>query len=197
MKNMKSIISIHNKKVLRKHHEQLHPSTAVAPHCNCQARFREECPMPGQCCITDVVYRAQLPTPPPTPGQQDNNNNRQQQQQTYTGCSVHFKKRFAGHKRSVRIREEKQTTFSTYIWKNFNNNGEQGRLEALQNTRWTPIARARPFNPGNGKCNLCLTEKYFIMFKPEGASLNQRTEIFSHCFHKDPQLLKNFKSVVK
>ena len=30
MKNMKSIISIHNKKVLRKHHEQLHPSTQWA-----------------------------------------------------------------------------------------------------------------------------------------------------------------------
>ena len=97
----------------------------------------------------------------------------------------------------IQIREEKQTTFSTYIWQNFNNNGEEGRLQALQDTRWTPIARARPFNPGNGKCNLCLTEKHFIMFKPEGASLNQRSEIFSHCFHKEPQLLKNFKSVIK
>ena len=77
MKNMKSILSIHNKKVLRKHHEQLHPSTAVAPHCNCQARFRKECPMPGQCCITDVVYRAPHPsTSPRTAGQQ--------QQQTAT-----------------------------------------------------------------------------------------------------------------
>ena len=84
MKNMKSIISIHNKKVLRNYHEQLHPSTAVAaPHCNCQARFRGECPMPGQCCITDVVYRAQLPTPPPAPGQQDNNNNKHTQDVVY------------------------------------------------------------------------------------------------------------------
>merc|ERR1712155_182269 len=88
-------------------------------------------------------------------GQQDNNNNRQQQQ-TYTGCSVNFKRRFGKHKRSVRKIEEKQTTFSTYIWKNFNQNGEEGRLQALQDTRGTPIARARPFNPGNGKCNLCL-----------------------------------------
>ena len=37
MKNMKSIISIHNEKVLTRFHEQLHPSTAVEPHCNCQA----------------------------------------------------------------------------------------------------------------------------------------------------------------
>ena len=63
MKNMKSIISIHNQKVLKKHHEQLHPSTAVEPHCNCQARFRGECPMPGQCNINDVVYRGHLPIP--------------------------------------------------------------------------------------------------------------------------------------
>ena len=171
---MKSIISIHNQKVLRKHHEELHPSTAVVPNCNCQARFREECPMPGQCNINDVVYRGHLPIPPPPPGQQDNNNNRQQQQ-TYTGCSVNFKKRFGKHKRSVRVLEEKQTTFSTYIWQNFNSNGEEGRLQALQDTSWTPIARARPFNPRNGKCNLCLTEKYFIMWRPEGASINQRS----------------------
>ena len=149
--------------------------------------------MPGQCCIIDVVYRAQLPIPPPALGQQNNNRS----EETYTGCSVNFKKRFGTHKRSVRVLEEKQTTFSTYIWKNFNNNGEEGRLQALQDTRWTPIARARPYNPGNGKCNLCLTEKWFIMFKPEGASLNQRSEIFSHCYHKEPQLLKNFKSVIK
>ena len=178
--------------MLGKYHEQLHPSTAVAPHCNCQARFRGECPMPGQCCITDVVYRAQLPIPPPAPGQQNNRS-----EETYTGCSVNFKKRFGKHKRSVRVLEEKQTTFSTYIWKNFNNNGEEGRLQALQDTRWTPIARARPYNPGNGKCNLCLTEKWFIMFRPEGASLNQRSEMFSHCYHKEPQLLKIFKSVIK
>ena len=143
--------------------------------------------------ITDVVYRAKLPIPPPAPGQQNNNRS----EETYTGCSVNFKKRFGKHKRSVRVLEEKQTTFSSYIWQNFNNNGEEGRLQALQDTRWTPIARARPYNPGNGKCNLCLTEKWFIMFKPEGASLNQRSEIFSHCYHKEPQLLKNFKSVIK
>ena len=61
--------------------------------------------------ITDVVYRAKLPIPPPAPGQQNNNRS----EETYTGCSANFKKRFGRHKRSVRVLEENETTFSTYI----------------------------------------------------------------------------------
>ena len=103
-------------------------------------------------------------------------------------------------RRYVDSESEGECEMSCVFWRQTilkGENGEEGRLQALQDTRWTPIARARPYNPVNGKCNLCLTEKWFIMFRPEGASLNQRSEIFSHCFHKDPQLLKNFKSVIK
>ena len=104
--------------------------------------------MPGQCNINDVVYRGHLPIPPPPPGQQDNNNNRQQQQpQTYTGCSVNFKKRYGKHKRAVRLADEKQTTFSSYIWKNFNQNGKKGDCRPYRIPGGPPlqcIARARP-----------------------------------------------------
>ena len=32
-------------------------------------------------------------------------------------------------------------------------------------------------------------EKYYILKEPSGATLNQRSEFFCHCYHKEPQLL--------
>ena len=45
------------------------------------------------------------------------------------------------------------------------------------------------FTPVTGMCRLCLLEKYHIMYNKWGATLNQRSEFFSHCYHKDPLLL--------
>ena len=48
------------------------------------------------------------------------------------------------------------------------------------------VTRSADFNPATGTCRVCLEEKFFIMFCPEGATLNQRSEFFTHCrhFHK-------------
>ena len=43
--------------------------------------------------------------------------------------------------------------------------------------------RGADFNPATGICGVCNLEKFFIMFKPGGASLNQRSEFFTHCRH--------------
>ena len=51
------------------------------------------------------------------------------------------------------------------------------------NLKWSVVARGSDFNPATGICRVCLLEKFFIMFKPEGASLNQRSEFFTHCRH--------------
>ena len=40
------------------------------------------------------------------------------------------------------------------------------------------FAQAPSFNPVSNTCWLCLTEKYFIMFKPEGATTNHRYGFF-------------------
>ena len=40
-------------------------------------------------------------------------------------------------------------------------------------------AKAKAFNPVTNVCCLCLTEKYFLMFKPEVANINSRSEFFS------------------
>ena len=70
-----------------------------------------------------------------------------------------------------------ETTLSQYIWKLKDNN-----TEYLIN--WKILARGRGYNQSTKSCRLCLLEKHFIMFEPEGASLNRRTEMFSSCMHR-------------
>ena len=71
---------------------------------------------------------------------------------------------------------KKGTTLSNYVWhlKDHNVN---------YNLKWSVVARGSDYNPATGICRVCLLEKFFIMFKPEGASLNQRSEFFTHCRH--------------
>ena len=71
---------------------------------------------------------------------------------------------------------KKGTTLSNYVWhlKDHNIN---------YNLEWFVVTMGTDYNPATGICRVCLLEKFFIMFKPEGASLNQRSEFFTHCRH--------------
>ena len=90
------------------------------------------------------------------------------------------------HRGSINHRDsDHSTTLSSHIWdlKDANKNFE---------VSWEILGRAQPFNPVNKKCNLCIKEKYFIIFQPQGSSLNQRNELFSTCRHRKKELLENF-----
>ena len=57
--------------------------------------------------------------------------------------------------------------------------------------QWSILAETKvAFSPTTGFCKLCTTEKYFIMFNPAYATLNLRSEFFSHCRHKERHLLR-------
>ena len=56
---------------------------------------------------------------------------------------------------------------------------------------WSITDRAPTFNPITRACRLCLKEKYYIMFYPHLASLNERTEFFSTCRHRKQLLFEN------
>ena len=49
------------------------------------------------------------------------------------------------------------------------------------------------FKHTTGKCRLCNTEKYLVMFKPEDATINKGTEFYSTCRHREKNLLKKVK----
>ena len=56
--------------------------------------------------------------------------------------------------------------------------------------KWEILDRAPTFNPVTKKCRLCLKEIYYIMFRPDSASLNRRSELFNTCRHRRQPLLK-------
>ena len=127
----------------------------------CSCRKNTPCPVDGKCLNEGVV---------------DN----------YIGLTADsFKDRWTKHKSNFRTRNPKNATaLSRYVWK-------------LQDDKigfeidWKIVSKARPFNHVSGVCQLCIREKYFIVFKPHMATLNARNEVAGHCLHEHEQLLKN------
>ena len=75
------------------------------------------------------------------------------------------------------------TTLSDHVWK----------LEKKNinfNTEWQVVKRVKPFAPSNKVCGLCLQEKLSIL--RSAPSLNNRSEIFGHCFHRKKFLPSNY-----
>ena len=49
------------------------------------------------------------------------------------------------------------------------------------NITWKILRKSKPYGNKSKKCQLCLLEKFFIIFKPELGSLNKRNELASSC----------------
>ena len=147
------------------------PANTIIAGCNCLAD--RECPLNGNCLTKEVIYRADVV-------EEDGSTS------TYTGLTGStFKERFYGHASSFRNRDEgHSTTLSSHIW-NLKDAGKNFEL------KWRIIDMGKKFNPTSRNCNLCLKEKYHIIFQPSGASLNKRSELFSTCRHRWQQLLEN------
>ena len=143
-----------------------------APYCNCQDKAN--CPMPGKCKNSNLVYRYRVT--------QTNSG----KVETYTGCTVGFKVRHDTHMRQMVDDSNGSTTLSSHVKSLRESNTPHTII-------WSAKERAPPFNPSTGWCRLCTLERYYILFEPTEASLNQRAEFFCHCFHKRPQLLINRK----
>ena len=158
MPNMKSVIAKHNCKVKKQNEEQIQPG------CNCSGRLGPS-PLDGKCLVTNVVYKDKVVDNDATI-------------QTYTGLtSTTFKKRFYKHRTTFEKPNHDPTTLSNHVWDLKNNH-------KTFNISWSVIDKAPDFNPATGKCRLCLKEKFYIIFQPEGATLNQRSELFTACRHK-------------
>ena len=107
---------------------------------------------------------------------------------TYVGLtSTPFWKRYSGHKTSFKHQKyAHETTLSTFIW--------DLKLKNISfSLKWKIIDRGKPYNPVTGDCQLCLKEKYIIIFKPEISTLNSRNELASTCRHRTSSLLMRIK----
>ena len=171
MPNMEQLISSHNKAILKKATNHT-PTNTNSKSCNCR---NQPCPLNGNCMTTSVVYQA-------TVKRQDNN-----KEETYIGLTEGtFKNRFTAHKSDFKnISQRNKTALSKYIW--------MLKDKKIQyQIRWKILAHAKPYSTSSKRCNLCLTEKFFIIFKPEASSLNERNELASSCRHRRKHLLSNY-----
>ena len=128
--------------------------------------------MDGNCNVESIIYQAEVTT--------------ETAKETYIGlCDTAFKLRYRNHVSSFRNERYKHATeLSKYIWSLKDKN-------AKYSIKWRKIKQASSYSNVTKRCNLCLWEKYFIICKPEMASLNKRNELSSCCRHVRKFLLQN------
>ena len=166
-KNLQHTVSSHNAKI----YKEKFPID-VQSDCKCG---QNPCILTDGCDSKNIIYQATLT--------QDNG-----KVDTYVGlCSTPFWQRYANHKTSFSNQKHRnETTLSSFIWdlkeKNIN-----------FTLKWRVIDRGKPYNPVSGDCQLCLKEKFIIIFKPEISTLNSRNELGSNCRHKPHSLLMRVK----
>ena len=172
MNNTKQIIDNNNKRILNSLSSNETVGTGINKTCNC--RQKATCPLDGNCLQTATIYQT-------TVTRTDNNTS-----ETYVGLTENdFKTRYRNHTASFRHAHSRASTeLSKHIWTLTDNN--------INHTiSWKALAKAKPYNSANKRCNLCLKEKFFIIRHPECSTLNKRNELVSSCRHRSKSLLRN------
>lgn len=163
MNNMTSIISSHNKKVLK---SQSNISDG-AKMCNC--RKPNECPLNGACLSKSIVYKATVKAKD-TPTKY------------YIGITEPtFKSRWSNHDTSFKRENYKHATeLSSYIWKL----KDDGLSDDNIRVSWSIEQHSSEYKCGTRRCDLCLSEKVAIAMADRSSLLNSRTEVVSKCRHR-------------
>lgn len=168
MPNVEAIIEGNNKKLLR-------TSVNPEPEMKCNCPKNAKCPLDGKCLSKDIVYRATVTCGNTT--------------ETYVGLTAtSFKSRYANHKASFKTETKRNATeLSKHIWYLKDNNLNYA-------IKWNLLCRAPHYSNITKRCNLCIEEKFYILCKPENATLNKRNELVSKCRHKAKFLLRNIST---
>ena len=167
---MSSIVSSHNKKVLKE------VSPLNRGGCNCQrGRHRNNCPLNGECLTPNVLYEAEVTSNLPAYGKK-----------IYKGITHNeFKTREGNHELTFRDRAyEDKTELSKEIW---NIKDKEGTYDI----KWRIISLNPPYNPATKRCRLCISEKVEILESDSPNLLNKRSEIVSKCPHMNKFQLSN------
>ena len=141
----------------------------VPKSCNC--RNKANCPLKGECLVKEIVYQAKVATSDTI--------------ETYVGLTAtEFKTRWRNHQQSFTNEKKKNDTeLSKYMW--------QLKEKKKEFTiTWKIIEKARAYTNISKRCNLCIAEKFFIICKPEMATLNKRNELLSTCRHRRKYILR-------
>ena len=156
--NISDIIAAHNKSILKRQEEK------ETKKCNC----RNECPLPGKCRETAVIYQAEV------------------NGAIYIGMTkTEARSRIRRHKHSFRADYKRnETSLSKFIWDKKLNINENGEITEPK-IKWSIIKKCTEYQPGHKNCNLCLSEKYFIIKNQKSPKcINQKSDLSNKCFHK-------------
>lgn len=159
-RNMGNIINSHNAHIRSKEKE-----ATTKKMCNC--RKRDDCPLNGKCLSKSIVYKAEV---------KSGNIVKQ-----YIGLAGNtFKERFNNHTKSIRLEKyKKETELSKYVW-DLKDKGKEYEI------KYKIVCQSNTATRKSGICNLCLDEKFYILFvKQENKVnlLNKRSEMISKCRH--------------
>ena len=163
---MGSIISSHNKHILNSNNTEY--------GCNCNNR--DECPLENERLTPRIVYRADV-----------TNKKTDEHNYCYGISDAPFKERYENHKTSIRHRSHLNASdLSKYYWKLVDN----GAVPTIKFS----IAKRVKGNTFINNCNLCLSEKAFIIRNLDDVNmLNKRSEFISKCRHINKRLLNRVK----
>ena len=155
---MSSMIKSHNKKVINK-------DVKESKSCNC--RVKSECPLNGQCQVTDIIYKCTVLSP-------DKPN------KVYLGTAEgDFKKWFYNHRKSFNNETSaNDTTLTKYIWELKETSNSSPALA------WSIAKKVPPYSNISKRCLLCLHEKLGIIdYSRREELLDKRSELISRCRH--------------
>jgi hypothetical protein len=171
MDNIATIINTHNKKILNQANAATTDKT-----CNCPKSAKDTCPLDGQCCTKNIIYKATI-TPESSPPKY------------YIGLtSTTFKERLGNHTASFKHKiKSNSTELSKFVW-------SLKQQNINYDIKWSIIQRASPYNPATKRCNLCLAEKYHILTASSHNTLNKRSELISNCRHRNKHKLNAFST---
>ena len=122
---------------------------------NCQQNV--SCPLSGKCLADSIVYQA-------TVTREDNN-----EIQMYVGLTAgRLETRFDNHRSSLKDMNKKHATeLSKYIWSLKESN-------VPYSIRWKILRKCNAYSNKIKCCNLCLHEKFLILYHLELSLLNKR-----------------------
>ena len=159
MPNVNQIIDGPNKPIL-KIAETAQPQKDGGKTCSC--RKIEDCPLNGECLVSEVVYQATVTT--------------RNKKERYIGLTAtQFKARYRNHLMSFRHGQRRDETELN---------------KHLPQITWKILAKAKPFTNFTKRCNPCTMEKFFLICRPHMVTLNRRNELASTCRHRRKFILR-------
>lgn len=169
MTNIGGIITSQNKKVLGEN------KTLERGSCNCERRYRGNCPLNGECLTGNAMYEATVTSSEPN-----------YPVNKYVGITEPvFKTRLGNHEKEFNNEKyENATELSKEIWK-------IKRKGHSYNVKWRMLKQFPSYNPTAKKCMLCIGEKMEILERNEKL-LNKRSELISRCRHRTKFLLSKY-----